>query len=1069
MLSIKYRAGDFFMARSPLLPFDTLAGWQGGSVPAADTKREHAAHRAVLLDRLAALFERREVKEALFLASPELEGRVDAWLVGKAPDAALVRVLTAYFTRLASRQTPFGTFAGVSLGNIGEHTRIEIGPLSTYAAHARLGMGFVVRALGAIEQSALDTGHVHYAPNGTLEEVFGRLRFSRFDIEEHSGQAASYPAVEIEKTPDLMAALARAAHGAALRDIAAAVAEVTGDSGQALAFARELVEHDVLEPRWRPAVSGPEPFAAICREVAEQLGSSHEAETLRAACDQLALASDAAPGSLIDRLRLLRQTLLPDGNGTELAQLFQVDLVKPAPELSLGPGCVDLCVLAASVIQRTNPPDRDPRLARFAERFVGRYESRLVPLAEALDPDLGVGFDAFQGMARDEWVETLVGRRAGPPAASAGFGACDAARLELLSHCLEHGASTCDLAQGWLERFPEREMGELPESFAVMAQVATLEGRVSVVAPRVVAPSAASVMARFCHADPELERAVRRLVEREQTLAGPCILADVAHFPSGHVANVLLRPVLRAFEIPCGGKSGAPGEQQIPLSDLSVGVEAGRPYLYFHRLGRRVSIRITNAHNTNAWRNLPLYRFLGALQDADASALGLCWSWGPLGNSAFLPRVTYGDVVLSLASWRLGSDVVKPLLAAPAPEAFQRLRELRRERGLPRWVSPQGNPLVVDLDNCLSVEMLVHELGADPSLRLEEVLPGPGEHLLHGPEGAFACELVVPFVLKEPARRAVDVAGRSPRRSPAVQPALRRSFLPGSEWLYVKIYTGPSQLDELLERLVREVIAPQPVGVIDRWFFLAYADPDPHLRVRMHGEPSALTGHVLPMLERALASERQRGSVWKLQVDTYERELERYGGAGCIELAEQAFHVDSEAALALIQACGDDTELRWKLALVGIDRLLGDFGLDLERRFALTELLLEGYRQEHSLSAVRRKAIGADYRLRAGRLARLLWSRPSEHTPAERRGLQAIERRSARLTPLAARLSVAALLANASYLPIVSSLVHMHVVRMLGLNVRSYELVLYDYLRRQYATRRALAARSDGSPGEARS
>ncbi|MDF5752129.1 PDZ domain-containing protein [Spongiactinospora sp. TRM90649] len=37
-------------------------------------------------------------------------------------------------------------------------------------------------------------------------------------------------------------------------------------------------------------------------------------------------------------------------------------------------------------------------------------------------------------------------------------------------------------------------------------------------------------------------------------------------------------------------------------------------------------------------------------------------------------------------------------------------------------------------------------------------------------------------------------------------------------------------------------------GSVDRWLFVRYADPDPHLRLRLHGDPGRLMGEVLPAL-----------------------------------------------------------------------------------------------------------------------------------------------------------------------------------------------------------------------------
>ena len=60
-----------------------------------------------------------------------------------------------------------------------------------------------------------------------------------------------------------------------------------------------------------------------------------------------------------------------------------------------------------------------------------------------------------------------------------------------------------------------------------------------------------------------------------------------------------------------------------------------------------------------------------------------------------------------------------------------------------------------------------------------------------------------------------------------------RRFPPGSEWLYAKLYTGIATADDVL----LEVIAPLTQealrrGAADKWFFIRYADPQWHLRLR---------------------------------------------------------------------------------------------------------------------------------------------------------------------------------------------------------------------------------------------
>lgn len=75
---------------------------------------------------------------------------------------------------------------------------------------------------------------------------------------------------------------------------------------------------------------------------------------------------------------------------------------------------------------------------------------------------------------------------------------------------------------------------------------------------------------------------------------------------------------------------------------------------------------------------------------------------------------------------------------------------------------------------------------------------------------------------------------------------MRRTFAPGSPWLYLKAYTGTASADHILTDTVGPVIEQlRESGVVDHWFFLRYADPEHHLRLRLHGDPAALRDHAL--------------------------------------------------------------------------------------------------------------------------------------------------------------------------------------------------------------------------------
>src|SRR5262249_29765929 len=162
------------------------------------------------------------------------------------------------------------------------------------------------------------------------------------------------------------------------------------------------------------------------------------------------------------------------------------------------------------------------------------------------------------------------------------------------------------------------------------------------------------------------------------------------------------------------------------------------------------------------------------------------------------------------------------------------------------------------------------------------------------------------------------------------------------------------------------------------------------------------------------------------------REVERYGGPAGIELAERLFHADSEAVLALAtQLCEDARgDVRWRLALLGMDRLLDDLGFDPDPRRAIIP------RARDSVAA----AVGAEFQPRLGPrfravrtdLEALLDPTSETDTPLAF-VLEILRRRSERLAPVVTELKSCARAGRLTVpLPeLAVSYLHMHANRLL--------------------------------------
>jgi len=1092
-----FTPADFFVIRTPLLPFAALVQWAAGLRAPASTNANCEivanndltvvlkADRQQLRSALRSILERPLIGEAIFVASPDLSTGLAHWLENPESEKGLraERALVRYLLRMAGRATPFGLFAGCSLGKIGRQSQFHLAAGEYYQRHTRLDMDYLFTLCEALGREPAIQARLPYAPNSSLYQRPGHYRYAEARLNE---QRRSYQLVVVEADDYLTATLQCARQGATPVALAAALvvddAEISREEAES--YISELIANQVLLSPLTPAVTGREPIHWLIGVLEQASAIPHPKgaaatpdpirlvlETLRATHQALATLDQAGLGLAPVRYHTIAAPLQCLPTSAKVERLFQVDMFKPAPEAVLGDAVLAEIKRGVALLQRITPTPGDDPLAHFRRRFVARYEGRTVPLLEALDEESGIG---FQAELNCDYAPLLTGVRFPPGAGEKqiAWGNRQQLLLPRLEAVWRRGAQGLELSDAEVAALTNPQSLPLPNSFAVTATVAASssqaleQGDFQLYFHHTTGPSGARLLGRFCHGDPQLHQAVAAYLAAEAAQHPDAILAEIVHLPEGRTGNVLCRPLLRQYEIPYLGQSGAPTAQQIPLTDLLVAVVDDEIVLYSQRLQQRILPRLSNAHNFS----LPgpnVYSFLCNLQEQGVAA-NLTWDWGALTSAAFLPRLTYGRLVLARARWRVEQEEIQRFVKQQEVDRWRAVQEWRSQRQLPRWVlmSDGDNELPIDLDNILCVENFVESLRTRTATVLYELFPGPDQLCAIGPEGAFVHELVVPFTRQVEAkprddkkiRGQIDPEQRANPLSSSPLPTLAtvQHFPPGSQWLYLKLYTGAATADQVLCQVVAPLVRwALAAGTVDRWFFVRYSDPDWHLRLRLHGDPAQLLGEVLPTCHAAVAPWIEDGRIWKVQVDTYEREVERYGGPIGAELAEQLFHADSEGVLAILEAFAgnDGADARWRLCLLGLDRLLDDLGFDHRAKQTLLQRVHGAFQHEFHADSKLRGQLGEKYRQERKELQWLLDpNRQGNHALAF--GVQRLQQRSRQLQPIIARLLRAEAQGQLGVplSEIALSYLHMHANRLLRSLQREQELVLYDLLARHYAS-----------------
>ncbi len=94
-----------------------------------------------------------------------------------------------------------------------------------------------------------------------------------------------------------------------------------------------------------------------------------------------------------------------------------------------------------------------------------------------------------------------------------------------------------------------------------------------------------------------------------------------------------------------------------------------------------------------------------------------------------------------------------------------------------------------------------------------------------------------------------------------------RFLAPGSSWLYLKLYGERHHEDNAIAKLVRPFATDlMDCGAADGRFFIRYADPKTHIRLRFSGNRDRITSEALPRCARWACE-----LVEKSEVDTYDQ------------------------------------------------------------------------------------------------------------------------------------------------------------------------------------------------------
>lgn len=272
---------------------------------------------------------------------------------------------------------------------------------------------------------------------------------------------------------------------------------------------------------------------------------------------------------------------------------------------------------------------------------------------------------------------------------------------------------------------------------------------------------------------------------------------------------------------------------------------------------------------------------------------------------------------------------------------------------------------------------------------------------------------------------------------------MQRDFCVGSEWLYYKIYTGVKTSDIILiEKLLPVILQLKKQNVIQKWFFIRYKDTDQHLRIRFLIEKPTHLPKAIQKIYPVLNTLLQENVVWKIQTDTYQREIERYGESTIAD-SEFLFWRDSEMIVEYLSIKGyfPDNQTPFLFSFSAIDSFLNSFGLSNLEKLTLMDELQSAFKIEFEADKTFKKQLDKHYRELAPAISIFL------SDPENAEVLEIIENKSDQIKETVSTIKDNIQISLFSFL---QSHIHMMINRQYTSKQRMYELIIYDHLHRYY-------------------
>ncbi|MGE0078310.1 MAG: lantibiotic dehydratase family protein [Bacteroidales bacterium] len=683
--------------------------------------------------------------ESLYIASPDLYHQIERYSNGEINDKLSKKMeisIYKYFSRLCTRSTPFGLFAGISTGSFGEQAKFKLS--ETRRRVTRLDMNYVCSLYLNLLKNPEFVTLLKFYPNTSLYQVGNQYRYIDFNF-VNSRRVHRITSIERSQFLDTLIDLSQ--QGKTIHDLANSITDAEISFEDAQEFVYELIENQILISEIDPNVTGTIYFDILLDKInASNIQSDlfNNIDVINKKIKHIDTSTANSISNYTEIQRLVEETNISFKNNN----LLQTDLFIQSDHAELNSNLKDKIYEIINLFNRITPTPTGTTLQAFKDAFIERYEDKEVPLTQVLDLDIGLGFPVGSSSGDINPLVDDISIPNGNSSSSIMVNPYYQFITEIYNQHLKTSDRTIAITDELLDKFFSKDTNwkNLSDTMLMSCKLFNDDNSndIRIFASFCGGSSAGNILGRFCSVSPEISNIVKEVCDKEQSLNSDKIVAEIVHLPEARTGNILSRPHLREYEIPYLASSTLDRDHQIPINDITVSVKGNRVVIKSKKLNKEILPKLTSAHNYT-FNAQPIYRFLCELQTQNKRNF-LGFTWNHLGNSSeFLPRLVYKNNIVSPATWFIKTKELSEIAGLKnSPQFMTKWLEFKAAKAIPDdvLVTEGDNELYLDLTKTICIETLLTLTNGKPTLMIVEFLFNRKDQFIKGADGSYTNEFL---------------------------------------------------------------------------------------------------------------------------------------------------------------------------------------------------------------------------------------------------------------------------------------------------------------------------------------